>query len=93
MWRFYRFTKKKALHGKAFKIAKNANDGYQRHLASMVYIFFGTESATLAIKSATASHTGTGILILKTNNYPKNYTNLLLENLKIKVCSSLKGNI
>ena len=36
----------KALHDKAFKIAKNAKfDGYERGLASMIYKFFDKKSA------------------------------------------------
>ena len=38
----------KVLKDKSFKIANNPNyDGYQRGLASMVYIFFGKKSALL----------------------------------------------
>ena len=50
----------KALRGKAFKIASDPKyDGYQRGLASMVYMFFDKKSsgsgvaASLANKSAT----------------------------------------
>ena len=41
----------KVLRDKAFKIASNPNyDGYQRGLASMVYMFFNKRVATLANK-------------------------------------------
>ena len=40
------------MRDKAFKIASNSKyDGYQRGLASMVYKFFDTKSASLADKS------------------------------------------
>ena len=43
----------KVLRGKPYNIAKNPRfDGYQRGLASMVYIFFDTTSASLVDKSA-----------------------------------------
>ena len=43
----------KILRDKAFNIAKNPKcDRHQRKLASMVYIFFGKKSTSLADKSA-----------------------------------------
>ena len=43
----------KVLRGKPYNIAKNPRfDGYQRGLASMVYTFFDTTSASLVDKSA-----------------------------------------
>ena len=74
----------KILRDKAFNIAKNPkHDGYQRGLASMFYKFFDKKSA------------GSGIVNYNNNNnnnnnndtkqeFVKNYTNQLLENLKKK---------
>ena len=42
----------KALHDKAFNIAKNPKyDGYQRGLASMVYMIFDEKTSGDALKS------------------------------------------
>ena len=62
----------KNLTDKAFNIAKTPKyDRYQRGLASMVYKFFDKKPQVV-------------ILIIKLNkiinNWPKNYTNQLLEN-------------
>ena len=66
----------KTLRDKAFNIAKTPKyDRYQRGLASMVYKFFDKKPQVV-------------ILIIKLNkiinNWPKNYTNQLLEKLKKK---------
>ena len=66
----------KILRNKVFNIAKNPKyDRYQRGLASMVYKFFDKKPQVV-------------ILIIKLNkiinNWPKNYTNQLLEKLKKK---------
>ena len=66
----------KNLTDKAFNIAKTQKyDRYQRGLASMVYKFFDKKPQVV-------------ILIIKLNkiinNWPKNYTNQLLEKLKKK---------
>ena len=66
----------KNLTDKAFNIAKTPKyDRYQRGLASMVYKFFDKKPQVV-------------ILIIKLNkiinNWPKNYTNQLLEKLKKK---------
>ena len=46
----------KAVHNKAFNIAKNPKyDGYQRALASMVYKFLDIKSISLADKSVAGS--------------------------------------
>ena len=68
----------KLLRGKAFNIAKNPKrDGYQRGLASMNSKFF--DKNLLLSKEQE--------LILKTNNWQKNDTNLLLKNLKNVKCT------
>ena len=47
----------KVLRDKAFNIAKNAKyDGYQRGLASMVYIFFEKKSSSSGIKNENISN-------------------------------------
>ena len=63
----------KVLRDEAFSFAKNPKyDGYQRDLASMVYKFFNKKPqvAVLMMK------------LNKINNWLKNYTKQLLENLK-----------
>ena len=81
----------KILCDKAFYIAKNPKyDGYQRGLASMVYIFFNKKtSATCARSEALATRAmrnkfagnGIKIRIFQTKNWLKNYTNQVLESL------------
>ena len=62
----------KLLCNEAFNIAKNLKyDGYQRELASMVYIFFFYLHLVVVLK----------MRFFQTNYYLKNYTKQLLESL------------
>ena len=61
----------KTLHDKTFNIAKSPKyDGYQRHLASIVYVLI-KKLLRLVLN----------IIICDNSNWQKNYTNQLLENL------------
>ena len=61
------------LHHKGFNIAKNPKyDRYQKRLASMVYNFLIKDLLIVVLN----------VKLCWTNNYQKNYTNKLLENLK-----------
>ena len=63
----------KVSRGKTFNIAKNSKyDGYQRGYASVVYKFFDKKSCGNGIKNENN---------FQTNNWLKNYTDQLLENL------------
>ena len=63
----------KVLRDEAFSFAKNPKyDGYQRDLASMVYKFFNKKSQVVVLM----------MKLNKINNWLKNYTKQLLENLK-----------
>ena len=67
-----RTAAQKVLRDKASNIAKNPKyDGYQRGLASMVYKCFDKKLLVVILK----------MKIFQTNNWLKNYTNQLLENL------------
>ena len=67
-----RTAAEKVLRDKASNIAKNPKyDGYQRGLASMVYKCFDKKLLVVILK----------MKIFQTNNWLKNYTNQLLENL------------
>ena len=74
----------KVLREKAFKIASNPNyDGYQRGLASMVYMFFNKRVATLANK-----------YMPNELQIPNKLHKLIIKKFKRrKVCSSFKDNI
>ena len=64
----------KVLKDKAFEIASNPKyDGYQRGLASMFYTLFDKKSTGSDIKNE-----------IKQNRQQMNFTNQLLENLKIE---------
>ena len=63
----------KVLRDEAFSFAKNPKyDGYQRDLASMVYKFFNKKPQVVVLM----------MKLNKINNWLKNYTKQLLENLK-----------
>ena len=74
LWRLEltrRTASDKILYDKSFNIAKIPKcDGYQRGLASTVYIFFGKKISGSGIKNENVS-----------NKDLKNYTNQLLQNL------------
>ena len=76
-----RTVSNKVLRDKAFNIVKKSKyGGYQRDLVSMGYTFFdkktsGSGITTRANKSAFNNE-------IEVNNWLKNYTNQLLENLK-----------
>ena len=68
-----RTTSDKILLDKVFNIAKNRTfDGYQRGLASMLYISFDKKKFDSGIKNENISN----------KNLLKSYTNQLLENLR-----------
>ena len=63
----------KVLRDKAFNIANNPKyDGYQRDLVSMIYNFFDIKLPVERLN----------IKLCIINNWLKNYTNQLLENLR-----------
>ena len=91
----------KVLRGKPFNIAKNPRfDGYQRGLASMIYTFFDTTSASLVDKSAKGSGFNSAIkqsqrlLDLATQQLAEKLTKPIIRKFKKrKVYSSFKDNI
>ena len=69
----------KVLKDKAFKIASNQKyDGYQRGLASMIYMFFDKTSKGSGISTSLANKSAKNQII----NWQMHFINQLLENVK-----------
>ena len=82
----------KVLCDKVFNIAKNPNyDGYEHVLTSSVYNF--RDKKFLMVPLHVQMNQRLKVKLCRTNNQLKNYTNLLLENVKKKKYTHLMKTI